>query len=98
MFKRELKYQDLGFRNLIDLCMYLKSTFHYVRPSNEDFKLFDRSKPIPASAEKYFTAASFSSKSNLLQETVDALPSLNVSRLKKTVEICDYIFKIFLVV
>ncbi|CAH1106187.1 unnamed protein product [Psylliodes chrysocephalus] len=82
MFKRELKYQDLGFRNLIDLCMYLKSTFHYVRPSNEDFKLFDRSKPIPASAEKYFTAASFSSKSNLLQETVDALPSLNWSDME----------------
>ncbi|XP_050508484.1 uncharacterized protein LOC126885747 [Diabrotica virgifera virgifera] len=59
-FNTELKFFELGFRNLIELCMDLKSVFHWARPGQGDFRLYDKSKPLPDNAEKNFTVASYS--------------------------------------
>ncbi|XP_056641482.1 tudor domain-containing protein 5 [Diorhabda sublineata] len=75
MFRRELKYHDSGFRSLIELCTCLKSIFHYVRPSADDFKLYDKNKPLPDTAETVFTIASYSNKSSL--NNAPALPSID---------------------
>ncbi|KAJ8920361.1 hypothetical protein NQ315_005225 [Exocentrus adspersus] len=78
MFGRELDYQELGFKTLIDLCVTLSSIFHYVRPSTDDYKLYDRSTPLPECAEKVYTFASYNHNQN--QKEVDpnsALPNLN---------------------
>ncbi|KAG5877268.1 hypothetical protein JTB14_009764 [Gonioctena quinquepunctata] len=78
IFGRELKYLELGFRSLIDLCTCLKSIFHYVRPSTEDFKLYDRSKPLPKSAEKTYTIASYGDgKANSEKYSGAALPNID---------------------
>ncbi|KAJ8937469.1 hypothetical protein NQ314_011858 [Rhamnusium bicolor] len=58
-YRQELNYQELGFRSLIDLCVCLSSVFHYVRPSTEDFKLYDRSRPLPDCVETKYTVASY---------------------------------------
>ncbi|CAG9835960.1 unnamed protein product [Diabrotica balteata] len=78
MFKTELKFFELGFRNLIELCVYLKSVFHWVRPGQGDFKLYDRSKPLPNNAEKNFTVASYTKPIETISKTqVDgAVPPL----------------------
>lgn len=64
MFKRELFFVEYGYGSLIDMCIALKHIFHYVRPGNDDFKLYDRSKPLPSTAEKSFTIASYDSQLN----------------------------------
>lgn len=50
---------DYGYTGLIDMCMTLTHIFHYVRPGRDDFKLYDKSKPLPPSAEKVYTIASY---------------------------------------
>nr|XP_023026820.1 uncharacterized protein LOC111514811 isoform X2 [Leptinotarsa decemlineata] len=77
MFRRELKYEEFGFRSLIHLCTSLNSIFHYVRPSTDDFKLYDRRKPLPDSAEKVFTIASYSNDAKSDKEGGAALPSID---------------------
>lgn len=76
MFNRDLNYQDYGFRSLIELCTSLTSLFHYARPSREDFRLYDRSKPLPEHAEKKFTVASYSADED--SDCNNALPSIDV--------------------
>lgn len=58
MFQRVLFYKDYGYVNLVDMCIALKHIFHYIRPGHDDFKLFDKSKPFPQSAEKHWTISS----------------------------------------
>lgn len=77
MFRQDLRFQELGFRNLIDLCSSLSSIFHYCRPSTEDFKLYDRSRPLPECAEKVFTVASYSIKEPETEN--NAVPKVDVS-------------------
>lgn len=64
MFKRELLFTEYGYGSLIDMCIALKHIFHYVRPGTDDFKLYDRSKPLPVTAEKTYTIASYDSQLN----------------------------------
>lgn len=82
MFRRELNYQELGFKSLIHLCVCLSSIFHYARPSTEDYRLYDRSRPLPDCAEKTYTMASYGSNSNKFTHEMDpnsALPNIEVS-------------------
>lgn len=75
MYNRDLHYQEFGYRSLIELCTSLTSVFHYARPSKADFRLYDRSKPLPQSAEKTFTLASYGTD----HCDNNALPSIDVS-------------------
>lgn len=59
MFKRELLFTEYGYGSLIDMCIVLKHIFHYVRPGNDDFMLYDRSKPLPVTATKSYTISSY---------------------------------------
>lgn len=59
MFKRELLFTEYGYGSLIDMCIALKHIFHYVRPGNDDFMLYDRSKPLPVTATKSYTISSY---------------------------------------
>lgn len=77
MFDTELHYQEYGFRSLIELCTSLTSVFHYARPSTEDFRLYDGSKPLPQNAAKKFTIASYSTEED--SDNNIALPSIDVS-------------------
>lgn len=43
----ELDYAAYKFRTLNEMCLYLASIFHYIRPNKGDFKLYDKRKPIP---------------------------------------------------
>ncbi|KAJ8955011.1 hypothetical protein NQ318_000443 [Aromia moschata] len=78
MFRQELNYQELGFNSLIDLCVCLASVFHYVRPTTEDFKLYDKSRPLPECAEKKFTVASYGTNKNVFygKDPGGALPEI----------------------
>ncbi|XP_018575854.1 uncharacterized protein LOC108914515, partial [Anoplophora glabripennis] len=84
MFRQDLNYQEFGFKSLIHLCVCLSSIFHYVRPSTEDYKLYDRSRPLPDCAEKTYTMASYSSnsKSNSEIDCGGALPSVDWTDVK----------------
>lgn len=75
MFNTDLNYEEFGFRSLIELCSSLNSIFHYVRPSQDDFRLYDRSKPLPENAEMKFTIASYSAD----EDSDNALPPIDVS-------------------
>ncbi|KAJ8983202.1 hypothetical protein NQ317_016423, partial [Molorchus minor] len=79
MFRQELNFCDLGYNNLIDLCVCLSSIFHYVRPSMDDFKLYDKSKPLPDCAEKRFTMASYTQRDVSGPEPATALPNIEWS-------------------
>lgn len=46
-FKTELDYAAYKFRTLNEMCLYLSSIFHYIRPNKGDFKLYDKRVPIP---------------------------------------------------
>ncbi|XP_050294113.1 uncharacterized protein LOC126734499 [Anthonomus grandis grandis] len=60
MFRRELAWLEYGYTSLIEMCVACGHIFHYVRPElGGDFKLYDRTKPLPANAEKKFTMASY---------------------------------------
>lgn len=43
----DLDYSLYKFRTLNEMCLYLASIFHYIRPNKGDFKLYDKRKPIP---------------------------------------------------
>lgn len=43
----ELDYAAYKFRTLNEMCLYLASIFHYIRPNKGDFKLYDKTAPIP---------------------------------------------------
>lgn len=43
----ELDYTAYKFRTLNEMCLYLASIFHYVRPNKGDFKLYDKRSAIP---------------------------------------------------
>lgn len=77
MFNKDLQYHEYGFRSLIELCTSLRGIFHYARPCTDDFRLYDRNKPLPRSAEKKFTVASYSAGETFDNNT--ALPSIDVS-------------------
>ncbi|CAH2014659.1 unnamed protein product [Acanthoscelides obtectus] len=65
--------------SLSQLCISLPSVFHYCRPSDSDFKLYDSSKPLPPSAEAKFTVASYTVESkNLNEGEICALPNIEV--------------------
>lgn len=77
-YRTELDYTVYKFRTLNEMCLYLSSIFHYIRPFKGDFKLFDKRVPIPEdlsvelSAESEedtcTTAANFVDDSELLLE------------------------------
>ncbi|XP_060526440.1 tudor domain-containing protein 7 isoform X2 [Cylas formicarius] len=58
-FRRDLVYYDYGFTSLIEMCIALNDIFHYVRPGQDDFKLYDRNNPLPDNIERNFTMASY---------------------------------------
>ncbi|CAH1998114.1 unnamed protein product [Acanthoscelides obtectus] len=79
MFAKEINYEDFGYASLIQLCISLPSVFHYCRPADCDFKLYDRNKPLPPSAETKFTIASYTVGSkNLNEDEICALPNIEV--------------------
>ncbi|ERL94119.1 hypothetical protein D910_11401 [Dendroctonus ponderosae] len=81
LFKRVLFYKDYGYVNLVDMCIALKHIFHYIRPGLDDFKLFDKSKPFPESAEKYWTISS-SGQAAKKPSHIEPLPDLDWSDFK----------------
>ncbi|CAH1998087.1 unnamed protein product [Acanthoscelides obtectus] len=77
MFAKDINYEDFGYTSLSQLCISLPSVFHYCRPSDSDFKLYDSSKPLPPSAETKFTVASYTVESkNLNEGEICALPNI----------------------
>nr|CAI5868624.1 unnamed protein product [Callosobruchus analis] len=78
MFHTDINYEGLGFVSLSQLCISLPSIFHYSRPAHGDFKLYDKSKPLPASAETKFTVASYTVGKRLsTEENISAVPNIN---------------------
>ncbi|VEN62304.1 unnamed protein product [Callosobruchus maculatus] len=78
MFHCDINYEELGYVSLSQLCISLPSIFHYSRPAHGDFKLYDKSKPLPASADKTFTVASYTiGKRRSLEENVSAVPNID---------------------
>lgn len=43
----DLNYTAYKFRTLNEMCLYLASIFHYIRPNKGDFKLYNKQHPIP---------------------------------------------------
>ncbi|CAH2020007.1 unnamed protein product [Acanthoscelides obtectus] len=77
MFCKDINYEDFGYASLSQLCISLPSIFHYCRPSDSDFRLYDRNKPLPPSAETKFTVASYTVGSkNLNEGEICALPNI----------------------
>ncbi|CAG9856743.1 unnamed protein product [Phyllotreta striolata] len=76
MFRRKLVYQEYGFGKLMDLCTYLSSIFHCVQASSDDYKLYDKSKPLPADAKNNLTASNSTSK-KIFKDDLNALPKVD---------------------
>ncbi|CAH2016745.1 unnamed protein product [Acanthoscelides obtectus] len=77
MFCKDINYEDFGYASLSQLCISLPSIFLYCRPSDSDFRLYDRNKPLPPSAETKFTVASYTVGSkNLNEGEICALPNI----------------------
>ncbi|XP_066246309.1 tudor domain-containing protein 5 [Euwallacea similis] len=84
LFNHELRFMNYGYTSLIEMCLSLSHIFHYVRPGSDDFKLYDKSKPLPQNVEKIFTIASYNIE-NSKRGTKDALPDLDWSDFKQQI-------------
>ncbi|XP_066151692.1 tudor domain-containing protein 5 [Euwallacea fornicatus] len=84
LFNRELRFMNYGYTSLIEMCLSLSHIFHYVRPGSDDFKLYDKSKPLPQNVEKIFTIASYNIK-NSKKAHKEALPDLDWSDFKQQI-------------
>ncbi|CAH0553910.1 unnamed protein product [Brassicogethes aeneus] len=51
-YNRKLDYEIYGYRRLIDLCMDLSGIFHCHQPGMCDYRLYDKTKPLPLEARK----------------------------------------------
>ncbi|KAL1509361.1 hypothetical protein ABEB36_004115 [Hypothenemus hampei] len=76
-FRRELAFLEYGYTNLIHMCMDLKSIFVCIQPGQDDYKLFDRNKPLPPSIQKFCTKSG--TNAGKLKGQKDALPELTWS-------------------
>lgn len=78
----ELDYSAYKFRTLNEMCLYLASVFHYIRPKKGDFKLYDKRRSIPQDLSLEICVEVETEKSNTLKIADDlGIPNIEVKSL-----------------
>ncbi|XP_063916761.1 tudor domain-containing protein 5-like isoform X2 [Zophobas morio] len=77
MYKKNIHYEEYGYRSLIEMCLDLPKIFNYVQHSSHDYMLYDKKQPLPSQDLKKNSAKHVQTENVITTHVLEDLPKLN---------------------